>query len=162
MNRLRKRLALFTSFLILATCPPPVAADTGAPAFGCNKAGCSIYLLEYAWPDVVEINAFEFFRFKLDVNKQDTRMAASVKYAGVLCWIPKLKDSAVCSGKKSEPELPAKPAVELEAKTKRAEPDGRVWLVARCDKVKVEATTLPPCGSAVWTLASLEAGPPTR
>ena len=85
-------LLLFLALLFAG----PAGAETDAPDIGCNAQGCSIYVLEYAWPDVLEINALDFFRVKLDVNQTATEITGSIQYFGVLCRIPGLSATPIC------------------------------------------------------------------
>ena len=90
---------LLILFVVLCAAIPlvaPASAETDAPTIGCNSDGCSLWFLEYAWPDVVELNGLEFFRVQIDVNKQDAAISGSVRYLGVLCLIPRISDSLGC------------------------------------------------------------------
>ena len=90
---------LLILFVVLCAFIPfvaPASAETDAPTIGCNSDGCSLWLIEYAWPDVVELNALEFFRVQIDVNKQDAAISGSLRYLGVLCLIPRISDSLGC------------------------------------------------------------------
>lgn len=105
-----RKPALFFFFVVflaipsLAT-PAPASAETGVPEIGCNSDGCSLWFIEYAWPDVVELNALEFFRVQIDVNKLDAEIRGSIQYLGVICLIPGVSSSPVCpQGSDSELE----------------------------------------------------------
>ena len=106
MTSFRKSaLFLFLAvFIAIPTFAAPASAETDAPSIGCNSDGCSLWFIEYAWPDVVELNALEFFRFQIDVNKRDAGIDGSIQYLGVLCLIPRISDSLGCPPD-SGPEL---------------------------------------------------------
>lgn len=94
-------VAVFIATIPLAA---PASAETDAPTIGCNSDGCSLWFIEYAWPDVVELNGLEFFRVHIDVNKLDAELRGSIQYLGVICLIPGVSSSPVCP-QASDPEL---------------------------------------------------------
>ena len=116
---------------------PNAGAETDAPTIGCNKQGCSLYVFAYAWPDVVEFNALDFFRFKFDVDKDKLALSGSVKYAGILCMIPKLAATKICPQANPEPE--DAPALDPIEGTESAPED--TWTSASVTALAFDATT---------------------
>ena len=116
-------------FIAIPTFAAPASAETDAPAIGCNSDGCSLWLIEYAWPDVVELNGLEFFRVQIDVNKQDAAISGSIQYLGVLCLIPRISDSLGCPPD-SDPELESAEA----SNTLETDSSPRRWTAERSER----------------------------
>jgi len=106
MTSIRRSALLLFIAVSLAIIPiaAPASAETDAPAIGCNSDGCSLWFVEYAWPDVVEFNALEFLRVNIDVNKRNAVVVGSIQYFGLLCRIPGPLGSLICP-RDSDPEL---------------------------------------------------------
>lgn len=98
MHGLRRSIlfVLFVLFLSVLGITSSASAETDAPTIGCNSSGCSLWLFAYAWPDVVEVNALEFVRFKIDVNRTNVDLSGAVNYFGLLCMIPRISGLPIC------------------------------------------------------------------
>lgn len=96
MRSVRNAIFLISMLLAVFVTASPAAAESRAPAIGCNSSGCSIWILAYSWPDVLEVNAIDFIQFEIDVNRRNVALSGSINYLGVLCRIPRISGSVVC------------------------------------------------------------------